>query len=401
MGLSGKATGLEQITVTEKSNPYDSISAIQKTASILLDDYCSRIENTDKLSLEECEPVLFGLFGEVGGVMSTAKKRRREGDAYDGHREEVVEEFGDTLWYFAALCRRWNYSLPDIFDAAISAGEFSSSIAASDIPDKPVSQVFQANNEANLDQSLIELGKVINGLLDANDNKSERRTRLTLFAVKFLETLQAAKISFADVARENIEKVTGRFLQPDMSRLPVFDDQYPAEEKLPDSFEIKISQNSHGHSRLSWNNVFIGDTLTDNSLDCDGYRFHDVFHFSNAAILNWSPTFRSLIKKKRKSNSIVDETQDGGRAIVIEEGLTAWIFSRAKRLDLFRNQKHVSLDILKTISQFVRGYEVEECPLSLWEKSILDGYAVFRQVLENQGGVVIGNRQERSITYKL
>ena len=29
----------------------------------------------------------------------------------------------------------------------------------------------------------------------------------------------------------------------------------------------------------------------------------------------------------------MDEAQDGGRAIVVEEGLTAWIFSRAKELN--------------------------------------------------------------------
>jgi hypothetical protein len=43
------------------------------------------------------------------------------------------------------------------------------------------------------------------------------------------------------------------------------------------------------------NGVFIGDPLTDNIRDPDGYRFHDVFHFARAAILHWSPTFRALI----------------------------------------------------------------------------------------------------------
>ena len=39
----------------------------------------------------------------------------------------------------------------------------------------------------------------------------------------------------------------------------------------------------------------------------------------------WSPTFRALIKQKRKSDPKVDDAQDGGRAIVVEEGLTAWV----------------------------------------------------------------------------
>ena len=74
--------------------------------------------------------------------------------------------------------------------------------------------------------------------------------------------------------------------------------------------------------------------------------------------------------------------RDGGRASVIEEGLTAWIFSRAKQLNFFEGQKGVSVDLLKTVQQFVQGYEVEKCPLKLWETAILRGYAVFRQVRE-------------------
>lgn len=93
---------------------------------------------------------------------------------------------------------------------------------------------------------------------------------------------------------------------------------------------------------MRWNGVFIGDPLSDNIADRDGYRFHDVFHFANAAVLHWSPTFRALIKHKRKSNQAVDEAQDSGRAIVIDEGLSAYIFSYAKQLDFFQEQNTVS-----------------------------------------------------------
>lgn len=39
-------------------------------------------------------------------------------------------------------------------------------------------------------------------------------------------------------------------------------------------------------------------------------------------------------------------------------------------------------------------------PLKLWEIAILQGYAVFRQVRANNGGIVIGDRSTRTITYK-
>jgi hypothetical protein len=198
----------------------------------------------------------------------------------------------------------------------------------------------------------------------------------------------------------NIEKACGRFLDPDPSLLPTFDSNFLDEERLPLHFEIRITQRKSGRSYLQWNGVFVGDPLTDNILDPDGYRFHDVFHLAHAAILHWSPTFRALIKQKRKSDPKIDEAQDGGRAIVIEEGLTAWIFSRAKRLKFFDGQDRISFDLLKTVQQFVQGYEVEDCPLKLWERAILDGYAVFRQVRNNNGGIVIGDREARTIMYK-
>ena len=101
-----------------------------------------------------------------------------------------------------------------------------------------------------------------------------------------------------------------------------------------------------------------------------------------------------------ESDPIVDETQDSGRAIVVEEGLSAWIYSRAKLLNFFEGQDGVSFDLLKTVAQFVSGYEVEACPLKLWEDAILQGYAVFRQVRRNSGGIVIGDRLNRTVRYR-
>jgi len=198
----------------------------------------------------------------------------------------------------------------------------------------------------------------------------------------------------------NLTKARGRFLDPDFALLPTFDGDCPEDERLPSKFEIRVARRASGASQLEWNGVFIGDPLTDNILDRDGYRYHDVFHLAYAAVLHWSPTFRALIKRKRKSNPVVDEAQDGGRAIVVEEGLTAWIFSRAKELDLFEGQESLSFDLLKTVQQFVRGYEVATCPLRLWERAILRGYEIFRQVRKQQGGVVIGDRNARTIRYE-
>ena len=139
--------------------------------------------------------------------------------------------------------------------------------------------------------------------------------------------------------------------------------------------------------------------MTDSIADSDGFRFHDVFHLSHAAILGWSPTLRSLMKRKRKSDPLVDEAQDGGRAIVIEEGLVAWVFSYAKEADFFEGRDSVSFGLLRTVSRFVVGFEVDACPLALWEHAILAGYKVFREVRTNEGGVVVGDRPTRTLKY--
>ena len=74
--------------------------------SILLTEYMDQVQPTDQLPAEDPQPILLGLFGEVGSIMATAKKFHREKEAYSGYRHAVEEEFGDALWYFTALCRR-------------------------------------------------------------------------------------------------------------------------------------------------------------------------------------------------------------------------------------------------------------------------------------------------------
>ena len=62
------------------------------------------------------------------------------------------------------------------------------------------------------------------------------------------------------------------------------------------------------------NGVNTGDRLTDNALEPDDYRFHDVFHYAYAAVLTWSPVTRSLLRLKRKSKPKLDEVEDGALA---------------------------------------------------------------------------------------
>ena len=97
-------------------------------SSILLTEYMEQVEPTDRLAYDDLQPVLLGLFGEVGSVMATAKKLHREKEAYVGYRHAVEEEFGDVLWYLAALCRRLNLRLDEIFAEVAGGKEYTSSV---------------------------------------------------------------------------------------------------------------------------------------------------------------------------------------------------------------------------------------------------------------------------------
>ena len=386
--------------MTSDNPPRDQAQKTDLNHSIRLHDYVQQVQGTDNLPENDLRPVLLGLFGEIGSIMSVAKKARREGEVYAGFERAVEEEFGDALWYFAAVCRRLGIGVEEIIADATNSDGYNKTIAATDLPGAPVSHVATAADLPVLLDAFLSLGEAASALLGIRCLNDEARDALRTFSDRYLQAVQAAQVSFSKIVRMNIVKARGRFLDPDLSSLPTFDSGFVNEERLPLHFEIKIWQRKSGQSCLQWNGVFIGDPLTDNIADRDGYRFHDVFHFAHAAILHWSPTFRALIKQKRKSDPQVDEAQDGGRAIVIEEGLTAWIFSRAKQLNFFDGQDSISFDLLKGVQQFVHGYEVEECPLKLWERAILDGYKVFRQVRDRNGGIVVGDREARTITYR-
>jgi len=364
----------------------------EDTSTSFLRQYELSIEKTDRFSKDELTPILMGLYGEVGSIMATSKKYYREKKAYAGHRTAVEEEFGDAFWYLSALCRRLDINIESIF------GDLTDVIPA----DKKYSIALEnkASVSKELDVALINLGCAVSELLKVKENIGLLRAEVKKVAFLYGSALQLTGLEFHKVVYDNSIKTLGRFSDPDPSKLEDFDAVFPKYEQLPRHFEIHITQMKSGLSYLKWNGVFIGDPLTDNISKPDGYRFHDVFHMAYAAVLHWSPTFRSIIKQKRRSDPVADRDQDGGRAIVVEEGLTAWLFSYAQGLDNFEGHDGVSFDVLKTIQKFVQGYEVERCPLKLWEDAILQGYEVFRKLKENNGGIVVGNRDKRILSYR-
>ncbi|MAD70890.1 MAG: hypothetical protein CL538_10400 [Alcanivorax sp.] len=369
----------------------------KKSHDILISHYVNGVKETDKYAAD-VHPALMGIFGEVGSLVSAAKKYKREGQAFSDYGFSLVEEMGDAIWYFVAVCNRLEVNAEKLIKTSVGDIKNGGLLAASDRAESPVVEVFNIDGRGDFDDLLLSLAKSVSLLLSIPDH-GDAEESLESYIKCYFKVMVASGISFYDVLDYNLKKTKGRFLRADERRLPSFDSSFEEDERIPDEFEIEIVERSCGKICMKWNGVFIGDPLTDNIKDEDGYRYHDVFHFAHAAILHWSPTFRALIKHKRKSKPDIDEQQDGGRAGVVEEGLTAWVFSRAKNLNFFEGLDSLSFDLLKGVSHFVAGYEVEACPLNLWERAILDGYHVFRQVKKNNGGIVRCSRKNRTIEY--
>lgn len=367
--------------------------------SKLLRDYLQNVGDTDQLP-DGLEPSLLGLFGEVGSIMAPAKKLHREKAAFVGFQIAAEEEFGDALWYLAAVARRTGIDLSRVFSDVIRRDQHGAVIESDDMPGDPTVEASSARCQKELDESLLALGEAAAALLELRNGQDRISELFESFVGSYLHALGAAQVSFSRVVYANVSKTRGRFVEPAWAQLPNFDKDFENDERLPDRFAITIRQRSNGKSYLEWNGVFIGAPLSDSIRDPDGYRFHDVFHLANAAILHWSPVFRHLIKHKRKSSEQIDEAQDGGRAIVVEEGISAWLFVRAKELGFFENRDRLTFDILKTVQQFVQGFEVEDCPLSLWERAIIQGYEVFRHVRANNGGIAVGDRNARTLKFE-
>ena len=209
--------------------------------------------------------------------------------------------------------------------------------------------------------------------------------------------------NLAEIAAQNLEKTRRRWSakgEPEKSYV-LFDEDRPTIEQLPRQFKAQIHQvkddDGYFHVEVTIDGENAGDHLRDNARDQDAYRFHDVFHLAQAAMLGWSPVLRGkLLHRKRKSDEDLMEVEDGGRAIVIDEAVVAYIWGYARTHNFLEDVTTIDYTVLKTIDQMTNGLEVSRRPLYQWEEAILAGYRVFRIVRDAGGGTIdvdIINRQ--------
>jgi NTP pyrophosphatase (non-canonical NTP hydrolase) len=282
---------------------------------------------------------LLGLGGEVGTLQTTQKKVVRDNDGHLDSRTSAVEDLGDILWYVA--------------DAATWLG--------------------------------VDLVEVAAGNL-----------------TKIARRWEAHDLPFPDLSSS-----------PPLGSLPapapsstaplgpahLFDGAYGPTERLPRRLTIHLAEIAGADRRVLpvWDGVACGNELGDNAYDEDGYRWHDCFHLAHLAILGWSPVFRALLKRKRKSTPRIDDVEDGGRAVAKEEGITAMVFEAATRAGHYERVRVVDSDVLRTCARMATGQEVDVCSPLEWERAILRGYDTWRVVREAGHGAVTCDLDARTI----
>jgi NTP pyrophosphatase (non-canonical NTP hydrolase) len=185
-----------------------------------------------------------------------------------------------------------------------------------------------------------------------------------------------------DIAVASLVKAADRWRPTPAPSL--FDGDYPETEQLPRravfDFTPAILPDGRAVITLHCDGRQVGDPLTDSSRISDDYRLHDVFHIACACVLGWSPVLRSLMRRKRKSDPHVDEAEDGGRAIAIEEGISALVFAYAARHDYLDGVTRLDNELLATIGGMVAHLEVSTRRAADWEQAILAGLTAWRQL---------------------
>jgi NTP pyrophosphatase (non-canonical NTP hydrolase) len=320
-----------------------------------------------------------GLLGEAGSVAAELKKAKRELDAYPGYRGRLIEEVGDVLWYFARIC-----SLVD--ERYIPDSGAEASLANGSTPD-PVTAVLRLGSA---------VGRL--ALVAANGGPIETPLLNSVW-IALVNASRVALVDLEEASKANTAKISSRWPTSEV-HAPLFDDNDSEEDQIPRRLDFEFRELRPGNKTITLircNGLNVGDRLTDNSVEPDYYRYHDVFHLSYAAHLGWSPVTRALLLCKRKGRPLVDEVQDGQRALIIEEAVSAIVFARAKKLNMFAGLKQVDFDLLKMIQEFVRGYEVDTVPLWQWQRAILNGYDVFRVLCEHKGGHVTLDLSNRTL----
>ena len=218
-------------------------------------------------------------------------------------------------------------------------------------------------------------------------------------------------LSLNQIAEDNLRKTEDRW-KPCASRAALYDDDQEPRAQLPRSFEYRFEMRSFdGVSKMVLVDMLdneqrlLGDPLTDNAYEDDGYRYHDVFHLTLAATFGWSPVYRKLLRKCKhvalanRTPPSKDDAEDGGRAQVLEEAIALAAYGYAADHALFENTTAVDWQLLRHIKRLTDTVEVKDRTTKQWNDVILRAFEVWRDLVRNGGGVVCGDLHAGTVTF--
>jgi len=219
-------------------------------------------------------------------------------------------------------------------------------------------------------------------------------------------------LSLDEIAVDTLKKNEGRWKDPD--RLPtLYDEDQEREAQLPRVFEYSFEHRMvDGVARLvlvdriAGDEQTVGDPLTDNAYEDDGYRYHDVFHLTLTALFGWSPVHRKLLRASKRKSPLAnrkppekDAAEDGGRAQVIDEAIVLAAYGYAADHDLFARTTAVDWQLLRHIKRLTEKVEVKDRSTKEWNDAILRAFAIWRELRKYRGGVVRGDLVRRDISF--
>jgi len=425
---------------------------------MLVSDYDTFVRQTDQYAERSPEDrqtiAIFGLVGEIGSLISAVKKQTLGELRFDQSTAEIREEIGDIMWYCFSLAQVHNARPINIFtlDIANLKHDMSSTdeaarkiqatldrskreqfLAAVERFPSTDSMIFRDYQELAFLTARTEgatlmrvclalLGQLAAELMrhylptserEINRTVKDRSINQILGEIAWHTSAMASlmQLELDAIAEENQRKVA--FRSNRSVRTPLHDDSFPPDEQFPRTFEVSFVTVAPGRSRMYWCGRQLGNELTDNSHDADGYRFHDVMHLAHVAKLGWSPVLRKLMERKRRSRPTIDEVEDGARATIVEELIVKAIHAEGERIArahqpnatdadlwLFEHRQDVTFRFLRTLRNYVDGLEVAANRYWEWEAAILEGCAIY-QDLKGQGqGTVTVDLGTGALTYR-
>jgi NTP pyrophosphatase (non-canonical NTP hydrolase) len=415
-------------------------------------------EFSDRLEIDARDIAIQGLASEIGSIVSAIKKEAlREGGAISSPlaKAELSEEIGDAIWYAFALARIISggncesvllediSTLRDEIDRNDAKGKRIRGI----LPEQEVrsffkeAEVFELNARRRFSDYqqlayrtarthgntllivcaaiLTQLGaQLMRYTLPASERElhtqlSDRPIKDTLGKVAWHLCAIASSygLDMDDVALKNYHKVSARHKGDKPT--PLHDTKFPAHEQIPREFVVEFRSLPNDVCQMYWLGEPLGDPLKDQYVEGDGYRFHDVMHLANAAVLGWSPVLRDLMGIKRKSCPDTKQKQDGGRSAVVEELVVKYIHyegaRRSKELQghldasertVFPEGEEIPFSMLKQVREFTTGHEVYSNKFWEWKLAVREGYRVFQKLRQHKGGTVIINLNDRKLTFE-